>query len=121
MALIAQAATLESRVPFMHFFDGFRTSHEVAKMEQLTEDDMRAMLADELIQAHRARALSPDHPVLRGTAQNPDVYFQARETVNPFYDALPGDRAEGDGQLRRAHRAGSTSCSITSARPMPSA
>jgi pyruvate-ferredoxin/flavodoxin oxidoreductase len=90
MALIAQAATLEGRVPILHFFDGFRTSHEVAKVEQLTEDDMRAMLPAELIRAHRERALSPDRPVLRGTAQNPDVYFQARETVNKFYTAMPG-------------------------------
>ena len=89
MALIAQAATLESRIPFLHFFDGFRTSHEVAKVEQLTEDDLRAMMDEKLIQAHRARALSPDHPVLRGTAQNPDVFFQARETCNPFYLACP--------------------------------
>ncbi len=89
MALIAQAATLESRIPFIHFFDGFRTSHEVAKVEQLTEDDMRAMLDDDLIRAHRKRALTPDAPVIRGTAQNPDVYFQARETVNRFYDACP--------------------------------
>ncbi|HTU01074.1 MAG TPA: pyruvate:ferredoxin (flavodoxin) oxidoreductase [Candidatus Sulfotelmatobacter sp.] len=89
MALIAQAATLEARVPFVHFFDGFRTSHEVAKVEQLTLDDMRAMLDDKLIQAHRERAMSPDHPVLRGTAQNPDVFFQARETCNPYYLACP--------------------------------
>jgi pyruvate-ferredoxin/flavodoxin oxidoreductase len=89
-ALIAQAATLEARVPFVHFFDGFRTSHEVAKIEQLTLDDMRAMLPDALISQHRLRSLSPDRPVLRGTAQNPDVYFQARETVNPFYAAVPG-------------------------------
>ena len=89
MALIAQAATLDARVPFLHFFDGFRTSHEVAKVEQLTLDDMRAMLDDKLIQAHRARAMSPDHPVLRGTAQNPDVFFQARETCNPYYLACP--------------------------------
>ena len=89
MALIAHAAALESRIPFAHFFDGFRTSHEVAKVEQLTVDDMRAMISDELVHAHRARSLNPDHPVLRGTAQNPDVYFQARETVNPFYDACP--------------------------------
>jgi pyruvate-ferredoxin/flavodoxin oxidoreductase len=89
MALIAQAATLESRLPFIHFFDGFRTSHEVAKVEQLTHDDMRAMIGDDLVRAHRARSLNPDRPVLRGTAQNPDVYFQARETVNPFYDACP--------------------------------
>ena len=89
MALIAQAATLESRIPFLHFFDGFRTSHEVAKVEQLTVDDLRAMIDEKLVQAHRARALSPDHPVLRGTAQNPDVFFQARETCNPFYLACP--------------------------------
>ena len=89
MALIAHASALESRVPFLHFFDGFRTSHEVAKVEQLTVEDMRAVISNELVHAHRARALSPDHPVLRGTAQNPDVYFQARETVNPFYDATP--------------------------------
>jgi pyruvate-ferredoxin/flavodoxin oxidoreductase len=89
-ALIAQAATLQARVPFVHFFDGFRTSHEVAKIEQLTVDDMRAMLPDALISQHRRRSLSPDRPVLRGTAQNPDVYFQARETVNPYYMAVPG-------------------------------
>ncbi len=88
-ALIAQAATLESRVPFVHFFDGFRTSHEVAKVEQLDVEDMRAMIDDELVRAHRKRKLSPDHPVLRGTAQNPDVYFQGRETVNPYYIACP--------------------------------
>ena len=76
MALIAHAATLESRVPFLHFFDGFRTSSEVNKIEELTKDDMRAMIDDDLVFAHRGRALSPDHPVLRGTAQNPDVYFQ---------------------------------------------
>lgn len=88
-ALIAQAATLESRVPFLHFFDGFRTSHEVVRIEQLTMDDMRAMIPSELVQAHRNRALSPDRPFIRGTAQNPDVYFQARESVNPFYLAVP--------------------------------
>ncbi|HMD89362.1 MAG TPA: pyruvate:ferredoxin (flavodoxin) oxidoreductase, partial [Anaerolineaceae bacterium] len=88
-ALIAEAATLKSRVPFLHFFDGFRTSHEVNKIEQLTEDDMRAMIDDSLIAAHRSRALSSDHPVLRGTAQNPDVYFQARETANPYYKQCP--------------------------------
>ena len=88
-ALIAQAASLEARVPFLHFFDGFRTSHEVSKIELLTEDDLRAMIDEKLVLAHRARALSPDHPVLRGTAQNPDVYFQALETVNPFYAACP--------------------------------
>ena len=88
-ALIAQEATLESSIPFVHFFDGFRTSHEVAKVEQLTVDDMREMIDDELVRKHRSRALTPDKPVLRGTAQNPDVYFQARETVNPYYLACP--------------------------------
>jgi len=88
-ALIAQAATLEARIPFVHFFDGFRTSHEIAKAEQLTEDDMRAMLPDILVHAHRECALSPDRPFIRGTAQNPDVYFQARESVNPYYIAVP--------------------------------
>jgi len=86
-ALITQAASLEARVPFIHFFDGFRSSHEVQKIEQLTMDDMRAMIDDNLVISHRQRALSPDHPVIRGTAQNPDVFFQARETVNPFYEA----------------------------------
>ena len=89
MALIAQTATLESRIPFVHFFDGFRTSHEVAKVEQLTPDDMRAMITSEMVRAHRDRSLNPDRPVLRGTAQNPDVYFQARETVNRYYEACP--------------------------------
>ena len=89
LALIAHAATLKARVPFLHFFDGFRTSHEVNKIEQLTDEDIRAMIDDELVQAHRARGLSPDHPFIRGTAQNPDVFFQARETVNPFYIACP--------------------------------
>jgi len=88
-ALIAQAASLEARLPFLHFFDGFRTSHEVAKVEQLTPDDLRAMIDEDLVRAHRARALSPDHPVIRGTAQNPDVFFQAREASNPFYQAGP--------------------------------
>ena len=88
-ALIAQAASLEARIPFVHFFDGFRSSHEVAKLEALDVEDMKAMLPQELITAHRQRALSPDHPVLRGSAQNPDVYFQARETVNPYYLAAP--------------------------------
>ncbi|MDL1893611.1 pyruvate:ferredoxin (flavodoxin) oxidoreductase, partial [Sphingobacteriales bacterium CHB3] len=89
MALIAQAATLEGRLPVLHFFDGFRTSHEVMKIEQLTDDDLRAMIDDDLIRAHRERALTPERPVLRGTAQNPDVFFQARETVNPYYNAFP--------------------------------
>jgi pyruvate-ferredoxin/flavodoxin oxidoreductase len=89
MALISQAASLESRVPFLHFFDGFRTSHEVAKVQALAKEDLQAMISDELVQAHRKRGLTPDRPMLRGTAQNPDVYFQGRETVNPFYLAVP--------------------------------
>jgi len=89
LALIAHAATLESRIPFLHFFDGFRTSHEVMKVEMLAPEDLRAMIDDELVRAHRARALSPDRPFIRGTAQNPDVYFQSREAVNPFYRACP--------------------------------
>ena len=84
-ALIAQAATLESRVPFLHFFDGFRTSHEIANLTLLGDDQLRAMIDPELMFDHRSRALTPDHPVLRGTAQNPDVFFQARERANPFY------------------------------------
>lgn len=88
-ALISQAATLESRVPFVHFFDGFRTSHEVMKIEQLAVEDLKAMIDSELVKAHRSRALSPDNPFIRGTAQNPDVYFQGRERVNSFYDRCP--------------------------------
>jgi len=89
LALIAHAATLEARVPFVHFFDGFRTSAEVMKVEELTEDDMRAMIDQNLVYAHRARALSPSQPVLRGSAQNPDVFFQSREAANPFYLKTP--------------------------------
>src|SRR5436309_5068397 len=85
-ALISHAATLESRIPFVHFFDGFRTSHEVAKIALLDDDQMRGLIDLELIFDHRARSLSPDHPVLRGTAQNPDVFFQARERSNTFYN-----------------------------------
>ncbi|MFI3155982.1 MAG: pyruvate:ferredoxin (flavodoxin) oxidoreductase [Methylococcaceae bacterium] len=89
-ALIAHAAALEGRIPLMHFFDGFRTSHEVAKIRMLDDDVMLAMINDEWVSAHRNRALTPDKPVLRGTAQNPDVYFQARESVNAYYQAMPG-------------------------------
>ncbi|MFH0939926.1 MAG: pyruvate:ferredoxin (flavodoxin) oxidoreductase [Planctomycetota bacterium] len=89
MALIAHASTLRTRLPFLHFFDGFRTSHEVSKMEELTNDDLQQMLPFDLIKAHRDRALTPDKPVIRGTAQNPDVFFQAREACNGFYDAAP--------------------------------
>ncbi|MCE0499370.1 MAG: pyruvate:ferredoxin (flavodoxin) oxidoreductase [Methylacidiphilales bacterium] len=88
-ALIAHATTLETRIPFLHFFDGFRTSHEVSKIRVLSDDVLRAMIDEDRVLEHRARGLSPDHPVLRGTAQNPDVYFQARETVNPFYANCP--------------------------------
>src|SRR4029450_9734221 len=89
LALIAHAATLKARIPFLHFLDGFRTSHAINKIELLTDDDLRAMISEELVRAHRARGLSPDHPSIRGTAQNPDVFFQARETVNPYYLAGP--------------------------------
>ena len=88
-ALIAQAATLQSRVPFLHFFDGFRTSHEVSKVEMISDEIIRAMISDQLIADHRARALNPEKPFIRGTAQNPDVYFQGREAVNKFYEACP--------------------------------
>ncbi|MFZ1414619.1 MAG: pyruvate:ferredoxin (flavodoxin) oxidoreductase [Defluviicoccus sp.] len=90
MALIAQTATLESRIPFIHFFDGFRTSHEVNKISLISDDQMREMIDDDLVIAHRRRALNPDNPFIRGTAQNPDTYFQSRETVNIFYERVPG-------------------------------
>jgi pyruvate-ferredoxin/flavodoxin oxidoreductase len=89
MAAVSHASTLEARIPFLHYFDGFRTSHEVAKIEQLSDDDLRALIDEQLVYAHRERGLTPDRPVLRGTAQNPDVFFQAREAANRFYDALP--------------------------------
>ena len=88
-ALITQAATLASRVPFLHVIDGFRTSHEINKIDQLTPEDVRAMIDPDLVLAHRNRALSPDRPVLRGSSQNPDVFFQCREAVNMFYEAVP--------------------------------
>ena len=90
MAMVAHAATLRSRIPFLHFFDGFRTSHEISKIEAISEDTIRAMIDDNLIADHRIRALNPNAPKLRGTAQNPDVFFQAREAANPYYDAVPG-------------------------------
>ena len=89
MSLISQAVTLESRIPFVHFFDGFRTSHELSKIETIDDAVIKEMINDELVADHRQRALTPDRPVIRGTSQNPDVYFQARETVNPFYEKLP--------------------------------
>ena len=108
-------------MPFLHFFDGFRTSHEVSKVEQLTPTIMRAMIDEDLVRAHRARALSPDRPVLRGTAQNPDVYFQAREAVNPYYLPAPTIVQNVMDKFAKLDRPRSTSCSITSARPTPSA
>ncbi len=90
LGLISHAVSLESRIPFIHFFDGFRSSHEINKIDQLTKEDIKSMIDDELVRAHRKRALTPENPVLRGTAQNPDVYFQGRETVNKYYDACPG-------------------------------
>ncbi|MDH3921636.1 MAG: pyruvate:ferredoxin (flavodoxin) oxidoreductase, partial [Desulfobulbaceae bacterium] len=90
MALIATQASLKSRVPFMHFFDGFRTSHEIQKVEQLSYEDMQEIIDEDLVIAHRQRGLSPDRPMMRGTAQNPDVYFTGRETVNKYYAVIPG-------------------------------
>lgn len=90
LALVAQRATLESRVPFLHFFDGFRTSHELATIELVDDDVLRTFVPEDLVRAHRRRSLSPERPFVRGTAQNPDVYFQARETVNPYYARVPG-------------------------------
>jgi len=104
LALVAQAASLATRVPFLHFFDGFRTSHELNTIELLTDDDLRALVPEELVRAHRGRALSPERPFIRGTAQNPDVYFQARETVNPFYARVP--EAVEDAMERLGHRTG---------------
>ncbi|SFW67853.1 pyruvate:ferredoxin (flavodoxin) oxidoreductase [Chitinophaga sancti] len=90
LALISQAATLKARIPFMHFFDGFRTSHEINKIKLIPDAQIKSMISDELVNEHRFRSLNPDRPFIRGTAQNPDVYFQGRETVNPFYAAAPG-------------------------------
>ena len=104
LALVAQAATLETRVPFVHFFDGFRTSHELNTVELLSDEDLRALVPEELVRAHRGRALSPERPFIRGTAQNPDVYFQARETVNPFYARVPD--AVADAMARLGERTG---------------
>src|SRR6516225_235969 len=89
-ALIAQAATLEARVPFLHFFDGFRTSHELNTLTLLNDGEIRAMIRDDLVRAHRARALNPETPFIRGTAHNPDTFFQAREAANPYFAAVPG-------------------------------
>ena len=90
MAMVAHAATLRSRIPFLHYFDGFRTSHEIAKIQAIDEETIKTMIDDDLIVEHRLRALNPNAPKLRGTAQNPDVFFQAREAANVYYDAVPG-------------------------------
>ena len=121
LALVAQAATLRTRVPFVHFFDGFRTSHELNTIELLSDDDLRALVPEELVRAHRGRALSPERPFIRGTAQNPDVYFQARETVNPFYARVPDVVAGRDGRARRAHRPPLPRSSTTPGTRRPSA
>jgi pyruvate-ferredoxin/flavodoxin oxidoreductase len=102
LALVAHAATLESRIPFVHFFDGFRTSHEIAKVARVTNEHVRALLDDAQVRAHRGRALAPEHPTIRGTAQNPDVYFQAREAVNPYYLACPAIVENAMAALARA-------------------
>jgi pyruvate-ferredoxin/flavodoxin oxidoreductase len=105
LALVAHAATLATRVPFVHFFDGFRTSHELSTIELLADADLRALVPANLVRAHRGRALTPERPFIRGTAQNPDVYFQARETVNPFYAAVPDAvQAAMDGLAGRVGR-----------------
>ena len=106
LAVVAQMATLEARVPFVHFFDGFRTSHELSRIVGLSDDDLRALIDDDLVRAHRARALNPDHPFIRGTAQNPDVYFQSREAANPFFARTP--RIVGRAMQRFADRTGRT-------------
>ena len=117
-AAVAHAATLRSRVPFLHFFDGFRTSHEVDKIAVLDEDDLRALVDDEAVLAHRRRGLTSDAPELRGSAQNPDVFFQAREAANPFHDAVPASSRRCSASSPIA-AAASTGWSTTSARPTP--
>jgi pyruvate/2-oxoacid:ferredoxin oxidoreductase alpha subunit len=98
-APIAQLAALESRIPFLHFFDGFRTSHELNQIIPLSDDDLRALIDETSVRKHGQRRLSPDHPVLRGTAQNPDVFFQSREAINPFLSSLPDDCAGRHGPV----------------------
>ena len=103
LAAIAHASTLRTRIPVLHFFDGFRTSHEVNTVTRIADDTLRSLTDAEALAAFRRRSLNPDHPVLRGTAQNPDVFFQARETINRFYDVAPGHHARSDGRVRPAH------------------
>ncbi len=121
MALVAQIATLESRIPFIHFFDGFRTSHEVGKILPISDETIRALVDDKYLIAFRKNALTPDRPFIRGTAQNPDVFFQAREACTPVPCRGSRHRAVGDGSLCRADRPRAITCSTTTARPMPSA
>src|ERR1700756_235256 len=120
LAAVAHAATLRTRIPFLHFFDGFRTSHEIAKIEELADEDLRALIDEEAVAAHRLRALTPDRPVLRGTAQNPDVFFQAREACNPYYLACPGIVRETM-TASRSSRAAPTGSSTMPAIRRPSA
>ncbi len=121
MALVAQIATLESRIPFIHFFDGFRTSHEVGKILPISDETIRALLDDKYIIQFRQNALSPDRPMLRGTAQNPDVFFQAREACSPFHAAVPGIVQSVMNRFAAQSPAAPITCSITTAQPMPSA
>ena len=118
-ALVAHAATLRTRIPFLHFFDGFRTSHEVDKIALLDDADLRALVRYSDVLDHRARGLTPERPVLRGSAQNPDVFFQAREAANGFYDAVPSAVQEVFDELAAAHRPRSTRSSTTTVRPTP--
>ena len=120
MAAVAHAATLTSRLPFLHFFDGFRTSSEVAKIELLTDDDLRAMIDEDALAAHRARAMDPERPVLRGTAQNPDVFFQAREASNRLLRRRAGEGRRRPWTASVPWWGGTTTCSTTSGRPTPS-
>ena len=121
MALVAHASTLEARVPFVHFFDGFRTSHEVAKVEEMPYEVMKQMISDELVRAHRARGLSPEHPMIRGTSQNPDVYFSSRETTNKLYAAVPPPSSRRTWRSSASSSAGTTSSSSTRAPLTPTA
>ena len=108
-------------MPFVHFFDGFRTSHEINTIEMLSDDDLRALVPEELVRAHRGRALSPERPFIRGTAQNPDVFFQARETVNPFYARVPDAWWRTDGRGLASGPAARWASSTTPATRKPSA
>jgi pyruvate-ferredoxin/flavodoxin oxidoreductase len=117
MALVAQIATLESRIPFIHFFDGFRTSHEVGKILPISDETIRALVDDKYIIQFRQNALSPDRPVIRGTAQNPDVFFQAREACNPFHAAVPGIVQKVMDRFAAAHWPRTITCSITYGAP----